>query len=89
MRENVWESRKLLGCRAVKQKVAKNIRRNYSPFFACIIRSKGDIHLIELVIACGAQAIAAFDVEMHFKTLAASADRDKALAMLVRLDGTK
>ena len=41
-----------------------------------------DNHLIAL-------AIAVFDVEKQFKTLAAGADREKALAILDRLGNTK
>lgn len=41
------------------------------------------------ILAALAQAIAAFDVEMRFKTLAAGADRERALAILDRLDDAK
>lgn len=41
----------------------------------------------KLVEEMSAQAIAAFDVEMRFKTLAAGGDRKKAFAILDRLDG--
>src|SRR3546814_4116236 len=39
----------------------------------------------KLVEEMSAQAIAVFDVEMRFKTLAAGADREKALVILDRL----
>lgn len=52
-----------------------------------LARSRG-LSVNKLVEEMSTQAIAAFDVEMRFKTLAASADREKALAILERLDGT-
>ncbi len=53
-----------------------------------LAKSRG-LSVNKLVEEMSAQAIAAFDVEMRFKTLAAGADREKALAILDRLDGTK
>ncbi|WP_442595913.1 hypothetical protein ACSBPU_04330 [Parapusillimonas sp. JC17] len=43
----------------------------------------------ELRVPAPAQAIAAFDVEMRFKKPAAAADRERALAILDRLDDAK
>lgn len=53
-----------------------------------LAQSRG-LSVNKLVEEMSAQAIAAFDVEMRFKTLAAGADREKALAILDRLDATK
>ncbi|MDN5844602.1 MAG: ribbon-helix-helix domain-containing protein [Alcaligenaceae bacterium] len=50
-----------------------------------LARSRG-LSVNKLVEEMSTQAIAAFDVEMRFKTLAAGADREKALAILKRLD---
>jgi len=50
-----------------------------------LARSRG-LSVNKLVEEMSTQAIAAFDVEMRFKTLAASADQKKALAILDRLD---
>ncbi|TFL13313.1 ribbon-helix-helix protein, CopG family [Pusillimonas caeni] len=50
-----------------------------------LARSRG-LSVNKLVEEMSTQAIAAFDVEMRFKTLAAGADREKALAILDRLD---
>ncbi|AEC22120.1 hypothetical protein PT7_3580 [Pusillimonas sp. T7-7] len=52
-----------------------------------LARSRG-LSVNKLVEEMSAQAITAFDVEMRFKTLAASADRKKALAILERLDNS-
>lgn len=52
-----------------------------------LARSRG-LSVNKLVEEMSAQAIAAFDVEMRFKTLAAGADRKKALAILERLDNS-
>ena len=41
----------------------------------------------KLVEELSTQAITAFDVEMRFKTLAATGNREQALAILDRLDG--
>ena len=41
----------------------------------------------KLIEEMSAQAITAFDVEMQFKTLAASGNPQQALAILDRLDG--
>jgi predicted transcriptional regulator len=43
----------------------------------------------KLIEELSAQAITAFDVEMQFKTLAASGNARQALAILDRLDGQK
>ncbi|MCL2524200.1 MAG: ribbon-helix-helix domain-containing protein [Betaproteobacteria bacterium] len=43
----------------------------------------------KLIEELSAQAITAFDVEMQFKTLAASGNSQQALAILDRLDGGK
>jgi predicted transcriptional regulator len=51
-----------------------------------LARSRG-LSVNKLIEEMSTQAIAAFDVEMRFKTLAASADQKKALAILDRLDG--
>ena len=53
-----------------------------------LAQSRG-LSVNQLVEEMSAQAIAAFDVEMRFKTMAAGADREKALAILDRLDGAK
>lgn len=50
-----------------------------------LARSRG-LSVNKLVEEMSTQAIAAFDAEMRFKTLAASADREKALTILGRLD---
>ncbi len=50
-----------------------------------LARSRG-LSVNKLVEEMSTQAIAAFDVEMRFKTLATSADQKKALAILDRLD---
>lgn len=50
-----------------------------------LARSRG-LSVNKLVEEMSTQAIAAFDVEIRFKTLAASADKKKALAILDRLD---
>lgn len=52
-----------------------------------LARSRG-LSVNKLVEEMSAQAIAAFDVEMRFKTLVAGADRKKALAILERLDNS-
>jgi len=52
-----------------------------------LARSHG-LSVNKLVEEMSNQAIAAFDVEVRFKALAASADRKKALALLDRLDGS-
>jgi len=41
----------------------------------------------KLIEELSTQAITAFDVELRFKTLAASGDRKQALGILDRLDG--
>jgi len=51
-----------------------------------LAQSRG-LSVNKLVEEMSTQAIAAFDVETRFKTLAAGADREKALAILDRLDG--
>jgi len=51
-----------------------------------LAQSRG-LSVNKLVEEMSTQAIAAFDVEMRFKTLATGADREKALAILDRLDG--
>lgn len=51
-----------------------------------LARSRG-LSVNKLVEEMSTQAIAEFDVEMRFKTLAAGADRKKVLAILDRLDG--
>jgi len=50
-----------------------------------LARSHG-LSVNKLVEEMSNQAIAAFDVEVRFKALAAGADRKKALALLDRLD---
>jgi predicted DNA-binding protein len=50
-----------------------------------LARSRG-LSVNKLVEEMSTQALAAFDVELRFKTLAASGDNAQALAILDRLD---
>lgn len=50
-----------------------------------LARSRG-LSVNKLVEQLGAQALAAWDTENHFRTVAAAGDPDAALAILDRLD---